>query len=59
MSIGLLVLVSNCLSVCRYYVREVADIFVVGQEYPKVEVPAPNSKIANKFQKELIQVKLP
>ena len=36
--------------------REISDVFVIGQECPKVEVPAPNSKIANQFQKELLQV---
>ena len=38
--------------------RELSDVFVIGQECPKVEVPAPNSKIANQFQKELLQVNL-
>ena len=31
-------------------------MFVVGQECPKVEVPAPNSKPATQFQKEFLQV---
>ena len=31
-------------------------MFVVGQECPKVEVPAPNSKPATLFQKEFLQV---
>lgn len=38
------------------YIREAAQIFVVGQECPKIEVPAPNSKPATQFQKELLQV---
>ena len=39
------------------YIRDCPDIFVVGQECPKVEVPAPNSKPAMQFQKELLQVR--
>lgn len=38
------------------YIRDAAHIFVVGQECPKVEVPAPNSKPATQFQRELLQV---
>ena len=33
----------------KYYLREVAANFVVGQECPKVQVPAPNSKMAEEF----------
>ena len=40
----------------QVFIREVADVFVVGQECPKVEVPAPNSKPATLFQKEFLQV---
>ena len=40
----------------QVFIREVADVFVVGQECPKVEVPAPNSKPATQFQKEFLQV---
>ncbi len=39
-----------------YFIREIRDIFVVGQEYPLVEVPGPNSKRANAFMKEFLQV---
>lgn len=38
------------------YLREVSQVFVVGQQCPKVEVPAPNSKPATQFQRELLQV---
>ena len=41
------------------YIRDCPAIFVVGQECPKVEVPAPNSKPAMQFQKELLQVTPP
>lgn len=41
------------------YIRDCPDIFLVGQECPKVEVPAPNSKAAMQFQKELLQVPHP
>eukprot|EP00731_Ephydatia_muelleri_P031269 Em0022g783a len=37
-------------------IRDVRTVFVVGQECPKVEVPAPNSKAATQTQKELLQV---
>ena len=40
----------------RVHIRRVDDIFVSGQQCPKVEVPAPNSKPAMQFQKELLQV---
>ena len=40
----------------KVYIRKAEDIFVVGQQCPKVEVPAPNSKPAMQFQKELLQV---
>ena len=39
------------------YIRDSPQIFVVGQECPKLEVPAPNSKAATQFQRELLQVK--
>ena len=38
------------------YIRDASQSFVVGQECPKVEVPAPNSKPATQFQRELLQV---
>ena len=40
----------------RYYIRELFDLFVIGQECPKIEVPAPNSKTVNQFQKDFLQV---
>ena len=40
----------------KVHIRKVEDIFVVGQQCPKVGVPAPNSKPAMQFQKELLQV---
>ena len=40
----------------QVHIREVEDVFVIGQECPKVEVPAPNSKPATQFQKEFLQV---
>ena len=43
-------------STIRYYIREIEDMFIVGQICPKAEVPAPNSKTANQFQKDYLQV---
>ena len=40
----------------KVHIRKVDDMFVAGQQCPKVEVPAPNSKPAMQFQKELLQV---
>jgi transcription initiation factor TFIID subunit 1 len=39
-----------------YFIRNIKDIFVVGQECPLVEVPGPNSKRANAFIKDFLQV---
>ncbi|KFO83021.1 Transcription initiation factor TFIID subunit 1, partial [Buceros rhinoceros silvestris] len=39
-----------------YYVRELVDIFVVGQECPLYEVPGPNSKRANTHIRDFLQV---
>ncbi|XP_061104466.1 transcription initiation factor TFIID subunit 1 isoform X2 [Conger conger] len=39
-----------------YYVREVVDICVVGQECPLFEVPGPNSKRANTHIRDFLQV---
>ena len=41
----------------HYYVREVDVIFTVGQELPLYEVPGPNSKRANNFIRDFLQVK--
>ncbi len=38
-----------------YFIRNVKDIFVVGQECPLIEVPGPNSKRANLFIKDFLQ----
>lgn len=39
-----------------YYIREIADMFVVGQECPLFEVPGPNSKRANTHIRDFLQV---
>ncbi|KAG9340185.1 hypothetical protein JZ751_021910, partial [Albula glossodonta] len=39
-----------------YYIREVVDICVVGQECPLFEVPGPNSKRANTHIRDFLQV---
>nr|XP_015206924.1 PREDICTED: transcription initiation factor TFIID subunit 1 isoform X2 [Lepisosteus oculatus] len=39
-----------------YYVRELVDIIVVGQECPLFEVPGPNSKRANTHIRDFLQV---
>uniref|UniRef100_UPI003AAEC2B6 transcription initiation factor TFIID subunit 1 n=1 Tax=Centroberyx gerrardi TaxID=166262 RepID=UPI003AAEC2B6 len=39
-----------------YFVRELVDIFVVGQECPLFEVPGPNSKRANTHIRDFLQV---
>ncbi|XP_067404031.1 transcription initiation factor TFIID subunit 1 isoform X5 [Emydura macquarii macquarii] len=38
------------------YIRELVDIFVVGQECPLFEVPGPNSKRANTHIRDFLQV---
>lgn len=45
-------------NLCRqqYYVREVDALFVAGQECPLYEVPGPNSKRANNFVRDFLQV---
>lgn len=40
-----------------YFIRELADIFVVGQECPLFEVPGPNSKRANTHIRDFLQVR--
>ena len=40
----------------KYYIREVEALYVVGQELPKIEVPAPSSKKANQFLRDRIHV---
>ncbi|XP_052448608.1 transcription initiation factor TFIID subunit 1 isoform X4 [Carassius gibelio] len=39
-----------------YFIRELVDIFVVGQECPLYEVPGPNSKRANTHIRDFLQV---
>ncbi|XP_073084390.1 transcription initiation factor TFIID subunit 1-like isoform X4 [Manis javanica] len=39
-----------------YYIRELVDIFVVGQQCPLFEVPRPNSKRANTHIQDFLQV---
>ena len=43
---------------CRdaYYIRKVNTVFTVGQEYPLIEVPSPNSKRASHFQRDFLTV---
>ncbi|KAJ6220107.1 hypothetical protein RDWZM_005919 [Blomia tropicalis] len=40
----------------NYYIREIETIFTVGQELPLYEVPGPNSKKANNFIRDFLQV---
>ncbi|ESN93291.1 hypothetical protein HELRODRAFT_194117 [Helobdella robusta] len=40
----------------HYYIREADAIFVVGQECPLIEVPGPNSKRANNFLRDFLQL---
>ncbi|XP_037277231.1 TATA-box binding protein associated factor 1 isoform X3 [Rhipicephalus microplus] len=40
----------------HYYIREVETIYTVGQELPLFEVPGPNSKRANNFVRDFLQV---
>uniref|UniRef100_A0A6I8RVZ8 Transcription initiation factor TFIID subunit n=1 Tax=Xenopus tropicalis TaxID=8364 RepID=A0A6I8RVZ8_XENTR len=39
-----------------YYIRDIVDIFVVGQQCPLFEVPGPNSKRANTHIRDFLQV---
>lgn len=39
-----------------YYIREVDAFYAVGQECPLYEVPGPNSKRANNFTRDFLQV---
>uniref|UniRef100_A0A6G1SBJ4 Transcription initiation factor TFIID subunit 1 n=1 Tax=Aceria tosichella TaxID=561515 RepID=A0A6G1SBJ4_9ACAR len=40
----------------QFWIREVQTIFTVGQELPIIEVPGPNSKKANNFIRDFLQV---
>lgn len=39
-----------------YHIREVDAFYTVGQECPLYEVPGPNSKRANNFTRDFLQV---
>lgn len=39
-----------------YYIREINTVYAVGQECPMQEVPGPNSKRANNFIRDFLQV---
>ena len=43
----------------NYHIREVDAFYVAGQECPLYEVPGPNSKRANNFTRDFLQVKRP
>nr|XP_023018961.1 transcription initiation factor TFIID subunit 1-like [Leptinotarsa decemlineata] len=40
----------------QYYIREMDSIYLAGQQCPLYEVPAPNSKRANDFVRDFLQV---
>ncbi|XP_071504650.1 transcription initiation factor TFIID subunit 1-like [Diadema antillarum] len=40
----------------RYFIRSLDHIFTVGQEYPLMEVPGPNSKKSNNHIRDFLQV---
>nr|XP_054754406.1 transcription initiation factor TFIID subunit 1-like [Lytechinus pictus] len=40
----------------RYHIRALNDIFTVGQQYPLLEVPGPNSKKSNNHIRDFLQV---
>lgn len=40
----------------QYWIREVETIFTIGQQLPIIEVPGPNSKKANNFIRDFLQV---
>ena len=44
------------LNLFSYHIREVETIYTVGQELPLYEVPGPNSKKANHFIRDFLQV---
>ena len=41
----------------NYWIREINALFTVGQECPLYEVPGPNSKRANNFTRDFLQVR--
>ena len=42
----------------QYWIREINALFVAGQECPLYEVPGPNSKRANNFVRDFLQVRI-
>lgn len=40
----------------QYYIREIDGLFLAGQQCPLFEVPGPNSKRANNFVRDFLQV---
>lgn len=54
--IQVLRLLPSVFSFTSYYIREVETIYTVGQELPLFEVPGPNSKRANNFVRDFLQV---
>lgn len=40
----------------QYYIREIDSLYVAGQQCPLYEVPGPNSKRANNFVRDFLQV---
>lgn len=43
----------------KAYIREISSLYAVGQTQPLTEVPAPNSRSANNFVKNRLQVNPP
>ncbi len=41
---------------CSFYIREVNLCYTIGQQCPLYEVPGPNSKKANNFMRDFLQV---
>lgn len=41
----------------QYYIREMDALYVAGQQCPLYEVPGPNSKRANNFVRDFLQVR--
>jgi hypothetical protein len=39
-----------------YYIRAIPCLYTVGQEYPLIEVPIPQSKRVNFLQRDLLQI---
>jgi transcription initiation factor TFIID subunit 1 len=39
-----------------FYIRNLNKIYLIGQQYPLIEVPIPQSKRVNLFQRDLLQI---